>query len=218
MRNAGRAITLIVALGLVTGCGRTREGNMVDLVLVNGKVWDWRPGPAPGRGRGRPRGQDPRRRDDGRDAELSSSGIKLVDLGGALVLPGFIDSHTHFLHGGFALSSIQLQGRPEPGGIRRPLRGQGPATRAQGLDPQRDLGRGAVRSAELPRREWIDRSTPDNPVFVSRIDLHIVLANSAALRLAGITRDTPPRRAGRSSRIRRRGSRRASSRTRPRTW
>jgi hypothetical protein len=45
-------------------------------------------------------------------------------------------------------------------------------------------------SHELPRKEWIDSITPDNPVCVTRYDLHIALANSLALKLAGITKDT----------------------------
>jgi predicted amidohydrolase YtcJ len=44
---------------------------------------------------------------------------------------------------------------------------------------------------DLPRRDWIDASTPDHPVWVNRLDGHMSLANSAALRAAGITRDTP---------------------------
>ena len=44
---------------------------------------------------------------------------------------------------------------------------------------------------ELPRRDWIDAVTPDHPVWVNRLDGHMALANSAALRAAGITRDTP---------------------------
>ena len=109
MRNSGRAAALILALGLVTGCGGTREGNMVDLVLVNGKVWTGdaaRPraeAVAVGGGRILAVGTTAEMR------KLSPSGIKLVDLGGALLLPGFIDSHTHFLAGGFALKSIDLR-------------------------------------------------------------------------------------------------------------
>src|SRR5581483_5386097 len=45
---------------------------------------------------------------------------------------------------------------------------------------------------ELPTRAWIDEATPRHPVWVSRLDHHnMSLANSAALRLAGITRETP---------------------------
>src|SRR2546427_5205590 len=43
----------------------------------------------------------------------------------------------------------------------------------------------------LPRHEWIDSVTPRNPVFVSRLDGHEALANAAAMKAAGITKDTP---------------------------
>jgi predicted amidohydrolase YtcJ len=43
----------------------------------------------------------------------------------------------------------------------------------------------------LPRREWIDSVTPDNPVFISRLDGHEALANTAAMRAAGVTKATP---------------------------
>ena len=45
--------------------------------------------------------------------------------------------------------------------------------------------------APLPAREWIDSVTPDNPVFVQRLDGHMGVANSRALALARINRDTP---------------------------
>ncbi len=44
---------------------------------------------------------------------------------------------------------------------------------------------------ELPRRDWIDSLTPESPVFVSRLDGHMGLANSRALELAGVTAETP---------------------------
>src|SRR3546814_3420343 len=45
--------------------------------------------------------------------------------------------------------------------------------------------------ADQPTRQLIDSVTPDNPVFINRLDGHMALANSLALELAGITRDTP---------------------------
>ena len=164
---------------------------MVDLALVNGKVWT---GDA-----ARPWAEAVAVRGEkihavGTTAEMSglaSSGTKLVDLGGALVLPGFIDSHTHFLTGGFALRSIQLhEARSREEFVIRV------AAKARELGPGRWILDGnwdeeRFNPPELPRREWIDAVTPDNPVCVSRIDLHTSLANTVALRLAGITRHTP---------------------------
>ncbi|MGB8959578.1 MAG: amidohydrolase family protein, partial [Candidatus Aminicenantales bacterium] len=109
MKNICGVLAIILALGLVPGCKAAPEGNMVDLVLVNGKVWT---GVA-----ARPWAEAVAVRDGkifaaGKTSELrtlAGAGTKLVDLGGSLVLPGFIDSHTHFLAGGFALKSIQLR-------------------------------------------------------------------------------------------------------------
>jgi hypothetical protein len=164
---------------------------MVDLVLVNGKVWTGDPA--------RPRAEavavgGGKILAVGTTAEmrkLSSSGIKLVDLGGALLLPGFIDSHTHFLAGGFALKSIQLHDAKSRDEFVARV-----AAKARELGPGRWILDGnwdeeQFSPPELPRRDWIDAVTPDNPVCLSRIDLHTVLANTAALKLAGITRHTP---------------------------
>jgi hypothetical protein len=191
MRNSGRAAALILALGLVTCCGRTREGNMVDLVLVNGKVWTGDPA--------RPRAEavavgGGKILAVGTTAEmrkLSPSGIKLVDLGGALLLPGFIDSHTHFLAGGFALKSIDLRKAKTRQEFVARI-----AAKARELGPGRwvlngDWDHQQFDPPELPRKEWIDAVTPANPVCVNRLDGHMVLANSAALKLAGVTRATP---------------------------
>src|SRR5512139_852131 len=109
MKKAGLTMALILALTFVPGCKRSPEAKMVDLVLVNGKVWTgeparpWADGVAVRDGKIFAVGTAAEMR------ELARSTAKLVDLGGGLVLPGFIDSHTHFLAGGFALKSVQLR-------------------------------------------------------------------------------------------------------------
>jgi len=191
MRNSGRVVVLILACGLATGCGKAREENMVDLVLVNGKVWTgdserpWAEAVAVG---GRTILAVGTTAEIGK---LSPSATKLVDLGGALLLPGFIDSHTHFLAGGFALKSIQLHDAKSREEFVARI-----AAKARELGPGRWILDGNWDEEQfsppgLPRRDWIDAVTPDNPVCVSRIDLHSVLANAVALKLAGITKDTP---------------------------
>jgi predicted amidohydrolase YtcJ len=110
---------------------------------------------------------------------------RLVDAGGQLVVPGFIDSHVHFISGGFGLSSVQLRDAKTPEEFSARI-GDFAATVPTGTwitggDWDHELWGG-----ELPRRDWIDAVTPDHPVFVSRLDGHMALANSAAMRAAGV--------------------------------
>ena len=116
--------------------------------------------------------------------------VPILDLGGETVLPGFIDSHTHFLAGGFSLLAVDLRGTPNPDEFVRRI-----AERAR-LTPKGGWVRGGGWDQEtwpgapLPRKEWIDAIATETPVFVTRLDLHIGLANSAALHLAGIDAGT----------------------------
>ncbi len=186
-----RALALLLLPGLIQACKVSPEANMVDLALVNGKVWTGDPG--------RPWAEAVAVRGDriltvGTTAEvrqLAPAGAKLVDLGGALVLPGFIDSHTHFLAGGFALKSIQLREAKSREDFVARI-----AAKAREAGPGRWIQNGdwdhqQFSPPELPRKEWIDAATPDNPVCVNRLDGHMILANSLALKLAGVTKDTP---------------------------
>ena len=115
---------------------------------------------------------------------------RIVDAQGAMVTPGFIDSHVHFITGGSALRSVQLRDA---------------ATRAEFVQRiaahAKTLPKGAwitngdwdhtLWGGELPTRTWIDSVTPDNPVWINRLDGHMNLANTAALKAAGVTRATP---------------------------
>ena len=130
----------------------------------------------------------------GRTADIKAMAgpeTRLVDLRGAAVYPGFIDSHTHFLSGGFALANIQLRDVRSREELAARI-----AAKAGELDKGEwilsgDWDHEQFTPVELPRRDWIDAVSPDNPVCVNRYDGHMVLANGAALALAGITRDTP---------------------------
>lgn len=128
-------------------------------------------------------------------ADIIGPGTKIVDLEGAFVVPGFIDNHTHFLFGGFGLASVQLRDASTPEEFARRI-GEFAAGKDQGAwilngDWDHEIWGGA-----LPRADWIDAVTPDNPVFVMRLDGHMGLANSKAMTLAGVTADTPTPRGG----------------------
>ena len=117
-------------------------------------------------------------------------GTREIALHGELVVPGFIDSHTHFIDGGFALGSVNLRHARSPQEFTKLL-----GDYAARLKPGKwilngDWDHEAWPGAPLPRREWFDSVTHDNPVAVSRLDGHMLVANSKALKLAGITRTT----------------------------
>jgi len=112
-----------------------------------------------------------------------------VDAGGRLLVPGFTDAHVHFREGGFGLASVQLRDartREEFVARIKAFAATVPAgTWITGGNWDHSLWGG-----ELPTREWIDAATPDHPVWINRLDGHMSLANSAALKLAGVTRAT----------------------------
>ncbi len=116
---------------------------------------------------------------------------KVIDAAGKLVLPGFNDAHVHFVSGGEQLDNVQLKDVTNPQEFARRI-----AERAK-ITPQGEWVQGGNWDEtkwdppNMPTKEMIDALTPDTPVFVSRYDGHMGLANSVALRLAGITAQTP---------------------------
>jgi predicted amidohydrolase YtcJ len=116
---------------------------------------------------------------------------KVIDLQGKRVTPGFNDSHVHFLDGGMGLASVQLRDARTPEEFRDRIRDF-----AAKLPKGRWILNGNWDHENwtppaLPTRRLIDAVTPDNPVFINRLDGHMCLANSLALKLAGVTRETP---------------------------
>lgn len=114
---------------------------------------------------------------------------EIIDVGGQFIVPGFIDNHTHFLSGGFQLASVDLRSATTKQAFIDSIK-----TFAQRLPEGRWILGGdwdhEVWGGELPDRSWIDSFTRDIPVFVNRYDGHMALANTAALKIAGITENT----------------------------
>jgi predicted amidohydrolase YtcJ len=121
--------------------------------------------------------------------KLTTSATRIIDAHGMMVTPGFIDAHVHFLAGGFGLSSVQLRTAKTPQEFIRRI-----AEYARTLPAGAWITNGdwdhEQWGGELPRRDWIDSVTPNNPVWVNRLDGHMSLANSATLRVAGVTKAT----------------------------
>ncbi len=118
-------------------------------------------------------------------------GTRVLDAGRNLVCPGFGDAHTHFLEGGFQLISVDLRDANSPSEFAERIAAFAKTIPAGAWIQGGDWDHERWPGSPLPRREWIDSVTPGRPVFVQRLDGHMGVANSLALRLAGITRDTP---------------------------
>jgi predicted amidohydrolase YtcJ len=188
----GLVLELALPLGVGQGVGAAVEGGGekgISLVVLHGRVWT---GEA-----GRPWAEAVAVRGEriaavGTEAEieaLAAAGTRRIDAHGGLVTPGFIDSHVHFLDGGFGLGSVQLRDAASREEFVRRIGAQ-----ARSLPRGRWILGGdwdhQAWGGELPRREWIDAVTPDNPVWVNRLDGHMSLANGAALRAAHLTAAT----------------------------
>jgi predicted amidohydrolase YtcJ len=119
---------------------------------------------------------------------------KVVDLHGQRVVPGFNDAHVHFVDGGRQLDNVQLKDATTVQEVARRIGEQARKIRAGEWILGGDWDDQQWSPAVLPTKELIDPVTLDTPVFVSRYDGHMGLANSVALRLAGITAATkdPP--------------------------
>ena len=123
-------------------------------------------------------------------AAAAGDGAATVDLGGAFVLPGIIDAHTHLLMTGQALGKVQLRDAASLTDLQERLRQAVHDT----PDTPRVLGSGWLYSAlegNEPTRQLLDAAVPDRPVYLDANDLHSVWVNSAALAELGIDNSTP---------------------------
>jgi len=130
----------------------------------------------------------------GEDAAIEKRrgmGTKVINAGGKLVLPGFVDCHVHFLEGSFSLSQLNLESAKDVVGIQKRLREYAAENPGDGWI----LGRGwdytMFGSETLPNKKYLDELFPDRPVSLTAYDSHTSWVNSKALALAGIARDTP---------------------------
>lgn len=115
---------------------------------------------------------------------------QVIDAEGNFITPGFIDSHVHLLTGGRSLLSVELRDANTQEEFIRRI-----ADFAKSIEPGTWILEGnwdhTLWGGELPNKDWIDPYTRENPVVIYRLDGHMVLANSAALAIAGIDKNTP---------------------------
>ncbi|MFE7190249.1 amidohydrolase [Kitasatospora sp. NPDC057541] len=122
--------------------------------------------------------------------ELIGPGTEVVDLAGKLLLPGFQDSHVHAVFGGAELAACDLTGTVGVTDYLARIRDYAEA------HPEQEWITGSGWSMEsfdggLPTRQLLDSVVADRPVYLTNRDHHGAWANTRALELAGLDRDTP---------------------------
>jgi predicted amidohydrolase YtcJ len=144
--------------------------------------------------------------------QTAGPSTRVIDLKGAFVSPGFNDAHVHVESTGALLTGANLLDVHEPKAFRERMAqaasrlpagswitrgdwgayeqwGQGSTGAPGGAGAAG--GTGAARGPFMPDRQLIDDVTPNHPVLVNRFDQSAFLANSLALKLAGVTEATP---------------------------
>jgi predicted amidohydrolase YtcJ len=182
---------LILTMLLLASLGSAGAQPAADLVLLNGKIWTVNPS--------QPRVEavaclGNRIAAAGSNMEIKKwigRATQVIDVGGKLVVPGFNDAHVHFYDGGENLAGVQLRTAKSEAEFRERI-----AAFAAKLPAGRWITGGSWdhenwSPARLPTRQLIDAAADGHPVFVNRLDGHMALADSQALKLASITRDTP---------------------------
>jgi predicted amidohydrolase YtcJ len=166
----------------------------IDVAIVNGRVWTG--------GTAQPEAEalavcGERIAAVGSSADIErmiGPATRVIDAAGRRVLPGFNDAHVHLLSGGQHLLGLDLRGARSPQEFVGLI-----ARHVAGLEPGQWVTGGcwdheAWPGGQWPTRQMIDPVSPQNPVLLRRLDGHVSLANSAALRAAGIddaTADPP---------------------------
>ena len=185
----GFLVALLVAVSL-SGCARSEPQEPASLVITDARIWTGV--------EDKPWAEAIASRGDTILSVGSADSIapfigdqtEVISIPGTMLVPGFIDSHLHFIEGGSALASVQLRDAATPEEFTRRI-----ADYAQNIEPGEWITGGTWDhenwGGTLPLRDWIDEVTPENPVWVYRLDGHMALANSVALELAGVDAQTP---------------------------
>jgi len=190
MKRLNRKSFAVLLLAALAACGQTETPDYADIVVTGTRVWT---GDAT-----QPWAEALASRGDRIVAVGANSDVEtlvgpdtlVLSAPGGMLVPGFIDTHVHFISGGSGLASVQLRDAATPEEFAARI-----GDFAKAIEPGEWIMYGdwdhQMWGGELPRRDWVDELTPENPVWVSRLDGHMALANSLALELAGVDADTP---------------------------
>ncbi len=161
-----------------------------DTVFVNGKLWKVDAAKPEARAVAVWRGRIIKVGTDDEIKQLVGPGTKVIDLAGRRVVPGFYDSHAHFLGGGQQLASVNLKDAKDEAEFGRRLKEFDQKTPRDRWLTGGNWDHDRTFAGKLPTAAMVDKYVKDRPVFIRRYDGHMALANSTALKLAGVNADT----------------------------
>jgi predicted amidohydrolase YtcJ len=163
----------------------------VDLILLNGNIYtvDERQPHAEAVAVRKDRIVFVGRNDEAR--KLANAKTRIIDLHSSAVVPGLTDSHCHIFGIGEREMTLNLEGTNTRADFLTNVR-----ARAAKIERGKWItGRGWIETfwtpPVFPSRGDLDRVAPDNPTFLTRADGHAAIANSLALKIAGVTSETP---------------------------
>ena len=191
-----RAAVVLVILAVFA---RAQDGPTADLIVRHGAIYTmdaprrWVESVAVANGRIIFAGPD------AGAVRLAGPSTKVVDLGGKMVLPGFHDSHVHLMEGGLDMSLCDVKSVLTPREVLAAIR------KFAAAHPDKPWVTGSgwdlpVFPEANPRKEQLDEAVGDRPAYIESADGHSGWANSKALALAGVTKDTPDPAGGRIER------------------
>jgi len=117
-------------------------------------------------------------------------GGRTIDAQGRRVLPGFQDNHTHFINAGRELGELDLKDAATPEEFGRRLAEYAKTKKPGDWITGGNWDHDKFPGGELPTAELVDQYVKDIPVFISRFDGHMAVANSMALKLGNVTAQT----------------------------
>ncbi|MCX8481233.1 MAG: amidohydrolase, partial [Sediminibacterium sp.] len=112
-----------------------------------------------------------------------------IDLQNKMIVPGFMDNHTHFLLGGYSLSNLQLKNRHSKQDFIEAIKMYCLKNKNNNWITGGDWNN-ENWGGEMPNKSWIDSVSGEHPICITRYDGHLVLANSKALQIAQINNQT----------------------------
>ena len=183
---------LLLAFAATVGGGQQapRAAAVADVVLTNGKIWTVNEAQPEAEAVAVWRGRILAVGSNADIRPLIGPKTRVIDAQGRRVLPGFHDTHVHFLSSGQQISQVALKDAKDEAEFGRRLKEFDAKLPRDRWLLGEDWDHDRTFAGKLPTAALIDRYVPDRPVFLRRYDGHMAVVNTHVLRLAGITATT----------------------------